>query len=543
MPTVAQHYIQRTPAAARSADSRTSAAPVVLMVSGGADSTALTVFACTSRLDLQDGRGPARIARERLHVLHVNHHLRGAASDADEAFVRELCERYGLPLCVEHASFSDLGGRNLEAAAREVRYAAARRYVRELCQEAGCPRTAARIVTAHTASDRAETFFMNAIKGSGPAGLSSIPRRRNIIVRPLLDYTHEELCHRLEVAGISWREDESNQDTTYLRNFVRHRVLPVARQRNENLPRIIGATCDILGDEDAFMSQLAARALRTCIRRQQDGLVVLDATRLAASEVAIARRMVRLAVKALDPEARLEMRHVEAVLACVAAGEGSLTLPNGIDARMEFGTLALRTADARETLVAGWLAVPGRMALANEATLTAELLRVPAGTDAVALAREEVQRLAQADVSGSAGESQQERPADTAVPASTTASVAHARVAFVDAASLGYAESDLVRLKEAGEGLPAEALSARLWVDAPAPGDLMCPLGMHGRTKKVSDILGEEQVPVAERPLVPVVRTAPSGTVVWLGGLRLDDRFKCTAATRVLVKLTLRSIS
>lgn len=291
------------------------------------------------------------------------------------------------------------------------------------------------------------------------------------------------------------------------------------------------------------MSQLAARALRTCIRRQQDGLVVLDATRLAASEVAIARRMVRLAVKALDPEARLEMRHVEAVLACVAAGEGSLTLPNGIDARMEFGTLALRTADARETLVAGWLAVPGRMALANEATLTAELLRVPAGTDAVALAREEVQRLAQADVSGSAGESQQERPADTAVPASTTASVAHARVAFVDAASLGYAESDLVRLKEAGEGLPAEALSARLWVDAPAPGDLMCPLGMHGRTKKVSDILGEEQVPVAERPLVPVVRTAPGGTVVWLGGLRLDDRFKCTATTRVLVKLTLRSIS
>ena len=153
MPTVAQHFSRN--AAARPE----RAAPVVLMVSGGADSTALLLMACASELDLADGRGRARIARERLHVLHVNHHLRGTASDGDEAFVRELCERFGLPLCVEHASFEDLGGKNLEAAAREVRYAAARRYVRELCRASGAPRSAARIVTAHTASDRAETFF------------------------------------------------------------------------------------------------------------------------------------------------------------------------------------------------------------------------------------------------------------------------------------------------------------------------------------------------------------------------------------------------
>ena len=82
-------------------------------------------MACTGELDIDDGRGCARIARERLHVLHVNHHLRGEASDGDEAFVRDLCERLGLPLCVEHAHFADLDGRNLEAAARDVRYAAA----------------------------------------------------------------------------------------------------------------------------------------------------------------------------------------------------------------------------------------------------------------------------------------------------------------------------------------------------------------------------------------------------------------------------------
>lgn len=154
MPTVSQHYGHHAASWAddKALATRQTAAPVVLMVSGGADSTALLLMACTSKLDIQDGRGVAPIARERLHVLHVNHHLRGKASDGDEAFVRELCAQYGLPLCVEHAYFDGESG-NIEAAAREVRYAAARRYVRELCAQTGhrerrlvsAPRTRLRI--------------------------------------------------------------------------------------------------------------------------------------------------------------------------------------------------------------------------------------------------------------------------------------------------------------------------------------------------------------------------------------------------------------
>lgn len=511
MPSVSQRYLPHRPRMSGSPPAH-PVEPVVLMVSGGADSTALLVMACQSKLDIMDGRGTARIARERLHVLHVNHHLRGAASDADEAFVRDLCERFGLSLCVEHASFAELNGQNLEAAAREVRYAAARRYARELCARAGCPRSKARILTAHTASDRTETFFMNAIKGSGPAGLSSIPRRRNIIVRPLIDQAHEELCRYLTVQGISWREDESNEDTSYLRNFVRHRVVPVAAERNAHLERAICATCDILGEEDAFMAHLAGEALRRIERRVQEGLIVLDARRLAAAEVAIARRMVRLAVASLDDEVRLEMRHVEAVLAVVAAGEGSLTLPGNIDARIEFGTLSLRTPKAREHIIAGWVDVPGRMLVAGGMELEASLERIPSGVNAVEHAR----RIAAAE--------------------------GGARVTFVDAAALGYAEGDLVRLKESGTALPAEALQAKLWVDGPAPGDVLCPLGMKGRTKKLSDLLGEEHVPVAERSSVPIVRTGCGGSVVWVGGIRLDDRFKCTATSKVLVKLTLSPV-
>ena len=571
MPTVFQRYgARRSGAASMASASRAGelSAPVVLMVSGGADSTALLLMACTGALDIADGRGPARIARERLHVLHVNHHLRGEASDGDEAFVRELCAREGLPLCVEHASFADLGGQNLEAAARDVRYAAARRYVRELCAQTGAPRSAARILTAHTASDRAETFFMNAIKGSGAAGLSSIPRRRNIIVRPLLDMTHADLIRYLQVAGQSWREDESNQDTGYLRNFVRHRLMPVAGERNANVARNVSAACDILGDEDAFMSQLASTALRSCVRRRASGLIVLDASRLAAAEVAIARRMVRLAVRELDGEARLEMRHVEAVLSCVAMGEGSVTLPSGIDARIEFGTLALRTPAEREGATAGWLAIPGRLRVAA-GTLEAQLLEVPTGVDPIALAREastlarEAPALMREASPGPCEASPAGQSSDRGFPPATSQgldqellsaslrdapSCAPSATVLIDAAALGYATHELPRLAEdqrwgASGSQQPDRDALRLWVDVSAAGDMLCPFGMHGRSKKLSDLLNEAHVPLAERAVTPVLRTTPGGAIVWAAPIRLDDRFKCTATSKVLVKLTFRPIA
>ena len=94
MPTVSQHYGHHAvPGAVDETRTRQQAAPVVLMVSGGADSTALLLMACTSKLDIQDGRGVAPIARERLHVLHVNHHMRGKASDGDEASARNMVYR------------------------------------------------------------------------------------------------------------------------------------------------------------------------------------------------------------------------------------------------------------------------------------------------------------------------------------------------------------------------------------------------------------------------------------------------------------------
>lgn len=541
MPSVSRRYATGAPAFARPSGRAGAAAsgPVVLMVSGGADSTALLVLAATSELDIDDGRGRARIARERLHVLHVNHQLRGIDAEEDEEFVRELAERYGIPCTVERVNVAALaqapatGDTNVENVAREVRYAAAGRLANELCERQGLPRSAARIVTAHTANDRTETFFMNAIKGSGSQGLSSIPRRRNRVVRPLLDRTHAELCDLLRMRGIVWHEDVTNADTHYLRAFVRHEIVPRALARNQRLMENMAATCDILSDEDAYLTQLSMRALMSLERRRAEGLVVLDAGRLAATDVAIARRVVRLAVQAACPECRLEARHVGRVLAIVAAGEGSSTLPLGVDVRVAYGALFVRARSAVPgALASGWLEVP---ALASAPGMSATLA-APGPTSALELGAAGGLAAGTAGAGTLAG-------GDPAQGVHAAATIT-ARLREVSAGSdpVALARAHAREWESASVLLDAEAcgisaLGGRLWVDAPQTGDVLCPLGMHGQSKKLSDLLVDEKVPQAERRRVPVVRTSPTGPIVWVAPIRPDERARVTGASRVLLEL------
>ena len=83
------------------------------------------------------------------------------------------------------------------------------------------------------------------------------------------------------------------------------------------------------------------------------------------------------------------------------------------------------------------------------------------------------------------------------------------------------------------------ARGGRLWVDVPHAGEVLCPLGMHGQSKKLSDLLGEARIPVAERALLPVVHASPTGSVVWVASVRADERVRCGAQTRWMLELTL----
>ena len=498
-------------------------APVILMVSGGADSMALLHMAATESLDLGDGAGLARIAKERLHVLHVNHLLRGADADADQRFVQETCDSLGISCTVLRVDVAKLAQEcdgNVEEMGRRVRYDAARELAQRLCTEQRVSRQKAKILTAHTADDRAETFMMNVMRGSGMSGLASIPRHRGLIYRPLLDYTHDQLKDWLKARALDWHEDATNTDTHYLRAYMRHNVLPLLKARNPMLVQTVCKIADLMADEDDYLEAKAARKLRQITLRKSESSLVLDALKLSSTDVVIARRVVRIVARQLIPEAWLEFRHVDAVLEAVAAGVGVANLPQNLEARVRLGTVTFSfTGAARSAGTAGTvgsaggaasnepagtvpaaatfgehLAVPGTLELADGRVLSARILPVEHGFDVVSYATAHSQEWL--------GES-----------------------VLLDAQACGV---DPVH-------------GGSLWVSGPEAGDTMQPLGMHGQSKKISDLLGEAGVPVESRSMMPIVRTNIRGHVVWVAGIRPDERVKCTQDTKQLLELNIYS--
>ena len=503
-------------------------APVILMVSGGADSMALLHMTATGPLDLGDGAGLARIAKERLHVLHVNHLLRGDDADADQHFVQETCDSLGVPctaLRVDVAKLAQERDGNVEEVGRRVRYDAARELAQKLCAEQGVSRQKVKILTAHTADDRAETFMMNVMRGSGMSGLASIPRHRGLIYRPLLDYTHDQLKDWLKTRDLDWHEDATNTDTHYLRAYMRHNVLPLLKARNPMLAQTVCKIADLMTDEDDYLEGKAARKLRQITLRKSESSLVLDALKLSSTDVVIARRVVRIVARQLIPEAWLEFRHVDAVLEAVAAGVGVANLPQNLEARVRLGTVtfsftgaarsaggtgAARSAVGAAAVVAAngepagtspaaptfgeHLAVPGTLELADGRVLSARILPVEHGFDVVSYA------------------------------------TAHSQE--------WLGESVLLDAKACGVD-PVHGGS--LWVSGPEAGDTMQPLGMHGQSKKISDLLGEAGVPVKSRSMMPIVRTNIRGHVVWVTGIRPDERVKCTQDTKQLLELNIYS--
>ena len=512
-----------------------AAAPVILMVSGGADSMALLHMAATEPLDLGDGAGLVRVAKEHLHVLHVNHLLRGEDADADQHFVQATCDSLGIPctaLRVDVAKLAQERDGNVEEIGRRVRYDAARELAQKLCTEQGVSRQKAKILTAHTADDRAETFMMNVMRGSGMSGLASIPRHRGLIYRPLLDYTHDQLKDWLKARGLDWHEDATNTDTHYLRAYMRHNVLPLLKARNPMLVQTVCKIADLMTDEDDYLEAKAARKLRQITLRKSESSLVLDALKLSSTDVVIARRVVRIVARQLIPEAWLEFKHVDAVLEAVAAGVGVANLPQNLEARVRLGTVTFSfTGAARSAVGAG--ASAGGAGAARSAVGAAAVVAAngePAGTSPAAPTFGE--HLA---VPGTL------ELADGRVLSARVLPVEHGFdvVSYATAHSQEWlGESVLLDARACGVD-PVHGGS--LWVSGPEAGDTMQPLGMHGQSKKISDLLGEAGVPVESRSMMPIVRTNIRGHVVWVAGIRPDERVKCTQDTKQLLELNIYS--
>ncbi len=206
---------------------------IVCAVSGGADSVAL-LFAL-------------HLLREKLDITlsaaHFNHNLRGAESDGDEMFVRELCSRYDISLTVGSACVT-AGKKGLEAAAREARYT----FFETL---------SGKIATAHTADDNAETVLLHLIRGTGLKGLGAIAPARGNIIRPMLDVTRQDVEAFLAEYHLQCRQDSSNDTDEFLRNRIRHHVMPLLKQENPKICENLSAMAQRLRCDEQALQNMA----------------------------------------------------------------------------------------------------------------------------------------------------------------------------------------------------------------------------------------------------------------------------------------------
>ena len=335
---------------------------VVCAVSGGADSICLL-----RRLNQLRAIRPFTLV-----AAHYNHHLRGAESDRDEAFVKRWVEDWcgpdpaagqpPLPAVRLITGGGDVSGEakrlglGLEETARRMRYA----FLEEAARAVG----ADRIATAHTADDNAETVLLHLIRGSGLQGLTGIRPRQGRLVRPLLTTTRREIEDYLELYHIPHVEDSTNQDDAYTRNQVRHQVIPLLDEINPwFVPRMADTIRYLRSDNDYLSAQAAAVARRA--RPAGDGGLSISAALLASQPDPIAVRIVSCLLGRLG-EFQFRAAHLTAVVALSRspAPSGAVSLPHSLTARRVYGELILvRGARRSPSFAPVSLSVPGEAVL------------------------------------------------------------------------------------------------------------------------------------------------------------------------------------
>ena len=297
---------------------------VICAVSGGADSVALLFgfYLLKEKLGIS------------LEAAHFNHHLRGAESDRDEDFVREFCDRYDIPLHIGGGEVR-AGKKGMEAAARDARYA----FLRGL---------SGKIATAHTADDNAETVLLHLIRGTGLKGLGGITPVSGNVIRPMLHVTRQEVEEFLSEWYLQHIEDSSNGTDAYLRNRIRHHVMPLLKEENPRIGENLSAMALRLRKDEDYLS---------C---QSDFKTIPTVESLRKMHQSIRSRVLERFLKESGVR-EPEQSHIEAVDSLLFSPKPSarVSLPGGVTIARNYNTLEkLSQGQVHETVL---LSCPGEV--------------------------------------------------------------------------------------------------------------------------------------------------------------------------------------
>jgi len=305
---------------------------IVIGVSGGADSVCLLhlLNACKEQWELS------------LYVLHVHHGIRGEEADEDAKFVEMLAADMDLPFYLVRENVPELAkkqGMTVEEAGRKCRYEWLEKYRKEM--------GAACIAVAHHQNDQAETVLFQLFRGSGARGLAGMPVKRDAIIRPLLFAGREEIENYLHEKQLSCREDQTNQETIYTRNKIRHEILPLSREINKKSVLHIVQASEKLADWQRFIEKIGEQAYRRIVT-EGERVCFLAVEDFVKEDSVIQGEVLRRIFEKIIPGAKdVERIHYEKVTELLGAQTGKkVHLPKGMEARREYNTICFT---ARQT--------------------------------------------------------------------------------------------------------------------------------------------------------------------------------------------------
>ena len=435
---------------------------VVVAVSGGADSVAL--------LDILHELSP-QLGLD-LVVAHFNHCLRPGEDERESAFLKELADLYQLPLFEGKSSKNLPTSPSLEEEARAERYDFFARVARELDSE--------KIALGHTMNDQAETVIMRLLRGSGPLGLSGIPPKRNQgIVRPLIEISRPQILAYLRAKGLHWIEDSSNRDLRFLRNRIRHELIPILQRYQPNLIQILSQTAEILRQDEEWLTNWAEQWLEVKAERLDSGALCVKISEFLALPSSLQARVLRAMLSSVGGGLRrISARHITAIQRLLTASrpQGELNLPLGLLVRKSYQTFQVEVVGDEGDK--GFL-----LEIKGIGSYRLERLQTRIRVDEVDPCQVKPRQLGQWEIV-----------------------------------------------------LDADKVSYPILVRPFRPGDRIAPLGLKG-TKKVKDLFIERKIPRHLRRLIPIFESR--GKIMWVAGIRIDDRFKLTEESRNALRIRL----
>ncbi|GCE11059.1 tRNA lysidine(34) synthetase TilS [Tengunoibacter tsumagoiensis] len=477
---------------------------VVVAVSGGADSLCLLHV-------LHQLCGPhKRYPSIQLHVAHLNHQLRGEASLRDASEVARLAASWDLPVSIGSTDVSALAQEehcSLEEAARTARY----RFLRQVAQ--GQP-----IAVAHHKDDQAETLVLHWLRGGGLASMVGLQPRQQDILRPLLGVTHEETVAYCAEHGLVPLEDASNSDLRFLRNRIRHEILPLLSEVNPGLRETLVRNAEVMQVDLAWLEEQVSQHWPTVVRHEEPEMCELSISAFQMLPLSLQRHLLRRTTAALcSGQSPLELRHyrlLEELLQRPHSWETvTLHLPHQLRAVRQAEMLRLERIQASETFI-----VPQtdeiHLHMGDEKRLPGTPWLVSARYLEDELAQEVRQALQQNDWS----------QVWRLLPSTR-------HTVFIDI-SADISSDSSTDVSE----LPSQAaLLVRTW----QAGDRMQPLGML-HTKKIQDILVDTHVPRSERTQIPLFFFAHQ--CIWLAGVQIAETVRLRPYTQQIICLSIRKV-